>query len=282
MENTITDNYLNWFASDVTLNQEKLKIRLESIKKKKDASAPGQPFALKWQSEFVWARLSRNYEDALNRALVAEEGLENFYGHRVKENVLPPPNQPIEVSISNLAIWIRNSIEWLVAYQQIDQAFTRVVSVRSLVAKDVWDKLRVARDRFTISLTIPSDLFVSHYNVRLRGVGACILGNAGSIPWSMIVQLPKDALYQRSPDDFKLKQNDLPSCLLGRVENRKVSRPLEISGLISLMNASPVGQQTVDGVWTIEITKPVGTSEKFSEIDDLLLEVNCVGQPKKN
>ena len=280
MEKTLADLHVAWFNSDVGYNESRLEIREGAVKEKEDRSVSGQPLALNWQSELVWIRLKRDYEDALNRACIAEEGLERFYGHKPDVSVLPGSEQPMEAAISHLEIWIRKSIEWLVAYQQREQAFTRVVSIRSLLTKETWNSLKEAKDHFETSLTIPAALFSNHDNTRLRGIGASFIGDVGDVPWSLIVRVPKEAIYQRNGQSINVIQGDLPSCFLGRVENRKAVRLLEISGVVSLMNASPIGRLGPLGSWSLEMFRPSGTAEEFSEIEDVLLEISVVGQPK--
>lgn len=284
MNEGLTNQYIAWATSDMAYNKHLLDLRSKALASKRELSNEKGPLALEWQSGLVFSRVKQNYEDALNRACVAKVGLDKFYGYKGRNEIPPPPTEPtgnpVELDVTNLAIWIRTSIAWLVAYQQLDQAFTRVVSVRSLLTEDTWEELTSAEDRFSISVMLPAELFANHENVRMRGVGASLLGEAGSVPWTLIIGLPKKAVYQRLTESEKVDQDDLPTCLLGRVENRRVPRPLEISGLISLMNASPIGQATSGGSWSLEIIRPVATSEKFSAIADMLLEINAVGRPK--
>ncbi|MDU0459618.1 MAG: hypothetical protein RW306_12905 [Geobacteraceae bacterium] len=283
MDHQLTDCHIKWGTDDSMYNKSKLNIHEVAIKLKRELTAPGQALALEWQRDLVYERLKQIHEDAYNRSCVAMKGLEQIYGYVAPP--LPPSNKSIEAAISELANWIRTSIEWLVAYGQLDQAFTRVISIRSLLDKDVWDQLSESDDQFSVSLQIPSKLFTNHDNVRLRGIAATLLGKAGVIPWSLLIRLPQKAIYQRSGERVKFDQSDLPHCLLGRVENRQSYRPIEVCGLIALANASPIGQTTGEdtkgdeGLWIVKIDRPSGTSESFSKIDDILLEINAVGIP---
>jgi hypothetical protein len=51
------------------------------------------------------------------------------------------------------------------------------------------------------------------------------------------------------------------------------------------MNASPIGQLVEEGakvaetVWSLNIALPVGSSESFKHLEDIILELNLVGLP---
>lgn len=253
----------------------------EAVQRKRDLSAPGQPLALNEQRDHTLRRLCRDYEEALNRACVAEEGLKRFYNHVEVSSPLPSEVESLNTSISNLAIWIRDASEWLVSYQQLEQAFTRVVSVRSLLNRNAWTQLKHTRDSYSTKLQVPADLFRGHENCRLRGISASLVGEAGTVPWSMAIRLPEEAVYERSGQSMQVYQYNLPTCLLGGVENRRSVRPLEIFGMNTLLNASPIGRATPGGFWSVEIFKPAGaTSESFTHVEDVLIDIHAVGIPQ--
>ena len=253
-------------------------LQAEALQRKKELSAPGGPFALDERRDHALKRLCRDYEEAVNRACVAEEGLKLYYDHFEPSSPLPPEDQALGASITHLANWIRNANEWLARYRQKEDAFTRVVSVRSLLARNAWVQLKQARDSFSAKLQIPANLFREHDNCRLRGVGASLIGEAGKVPWSIVLKLPEQALYQRSGQIVEADQSGRPPCFLGRVENRRSLRPLEICGVSSWINASPLGRSTAAGLWSLEMFKPMGaTSESFGHVEDLVLEIDAVG-----
>jgi len=255
--------------------------RAEAVQRKRDLAAPGQPFALNEQRDLALKRLCRDYEEAVNRACVAEEGLKKLYDRAEASSPLPSAAETLGTSITSLSIWIRNAIEWLAGYHQLEQPFTRVVSVRSLLNRNAWALLKHSRDSYSLKLQIPADLFRGHDNCRLRGIGAALIGEAGTVPWSLIIRLPEEAVYERSGRSFEVDQSGRASCLLGRVENRRSVHPVELCGVNSLVDASPIGRSTQGGLWSLEIVKPVGaTSESFSHIEDVVLEINAVGSPQ--
>jgi hypothetical protein len=259
-----------------------LDLRAEAFQRKKDLSAPGQPFALNERRETALKRLCRDYEEAVNRACVAQEGLEKLYGYTTLSAPLPSEAETLGVSITTLAIWIRTTQEWLTGYHMLEHEFTRVISVRSLLNRNAWALLRHSRDSYSTRLQIPADLFRNYENCHIRGLGVSLVGEAGTVPWSMVIRAPEEALYERSGQSADVDQSDRVSCLLGRVENRRSGRPVEICGDSSLLHASPIGRSTQGGFWSLEIIKPLGsTSETFSHIEDVVLEIYAAGIPRK-
>jgi hypothetical protein len=264
--------------------QSGLELRAAAIRRKHELSAPGGPFALDERRDLALKRLCRDYEEAVNRACVAEAGLSAFYDHAEAASPLPTASEALGSSITNLSIWINNASEWLAQTEQLEEKFTKAISVRSLLSRSAWMQLRQARDSFLIKLQIPANYFRDHDNCLLRGVSASLVGEAGTVPWSMILRLPEDAVYKRGDDWVDVDQSNRPSCFFGCLENRRSVRPLETCGIGSWINASPIGRSNPRGLWSLEIFKPLGvTSESFGQVDDLVLEIHAVGrtqQPK--
>ena len=259
-----------------------LELRTEALQRKKELAAPGRPFALDEQRDLALKRLCRDYEEAVNRACVAEEGLKKLYDQAGVSSPLPSEAETLGTSITNLAIWIRNASEWLVEYHQMEQPFTRAISVRSLLNRNSWALLKHSRDNYSLKLQVPADLFRGHYNCHLRGIAAALVGEAGTVPWSIILRLPDEALYERAGQSEDVDQSSRATCLLGRVESRRSPRPPEVCGVTTLLNASPVGRSTPGGMWSLDIIKPVGAnSESFHHIEDIVLEIYAVGIPQK-
>jgi hypothetical protein len=259
-----------------------LDFRTEALQRKKALSAPGRPFALYEQRDLALKRLCRDYEEAVDRACVAEEGLKTLYHRTGQDSPLPSQAETLGTSITTLSAWIRNSLEWLIAYRQREQAFTRVVSVRALMNRNAWALVKHSRDSYATRLQIPAYLFRGYDNCLLRGIAASLVGEAGTVPWTILLRLPDEALYENSGQSMEVDQSGRSTCLLGRVENHRSARPPELCGASSLRDASPIGRSTQGGLWTLEIVKPVGAnSESFSHLEDLVLEIRVAGIPQK-
>jgi hypothetical protein len=260
-----------------------LDVLAESVQRKKELALPGGPFALDERRDLALKRLCRDYEEAVNRACVAEEGLNVFYDYMTPSSPLPTEAESLGASITNLTNWLRDAFEWITEYHQMEERFTRSVSVRSLVTRNLWVQVKQARESFALKLQLPEELFKEHHNCRLLGVAGSLLGEGGKLPWAMTVRLPERALYHRWGQTAEIDQSKRPSCLLGRVENRRVARPPEICGTTSWLNASPIGKRTQEGQWSLEIFKPDGAhAETFSHLEDVVLELLVAGIPAKD
>jgi hypothetical protein len=267
---------------DLPFSRRNLKLRAAGLKRKRELSAPGRPFALVEQRDLALKRLCRDFEEAVDRACVAQEGLKQFYGREELPSPLSNEAETLAQSITNLCNWIRDARDWLDSYKLQEQAFTRSLSVRSFLNRSAWVQLKQARDTFSIKLQIPLDLFKGYENCRIIGVGASLIGEAGKAPWSVMLRLPEEAVYERSGQYVEVDQSGRPQCLLGRVENRRSPHPVEMGGTLSFLNASPICR-TLQCGWSVEIYRPTGSStETFANLEDLVLEIHVVGVPQSS
>ncbi len=255
-------------------------LRGESIRRRKELAGPGGPLAMNEQRDLVLKRLCRDYEAALDRIAVAEEGLMRIYGHDAP-SPLGSWAETLGASIASCTVWTRDALEWIACYQAREQAFTRAFSVRALMNRNAWGQLRHARDSFAVRVQVPPELFQGLENCRFRGVSASLLGEAGAVPWSALVRLPERGGYVRRGERVEVDQRGLPPVLLGRVENRRSVRRSEFCGMVTHENASPVGKGANDGLWSVELFRPVGAvSEQFALVEDLVVEVKVCGVPQ--
>ncbi|WP_136524374.1 hypothetical protein [Geomonas ferrireducens] len=255
-------------------------LRGESIRRRKGLAAPGGALAMNEQRDLVLKRLCRDYEAALDRIAVAEGGLMRIYGHDAP-SPLSSWSETLGASIASCTVWTRDALEWLACYQRREQAFTRAFSVRALMNRNAWGQLRHARDSFAVRVQVPPELFQGLENCRFRGVSASLLGEAGAVPWSALVRLPERGVYVRRGERVEADQRGLSPILLGRVENRRSVRRSEFCGMVTHENASPVGNGANDGLWSVELLRPVGAvSEQFAQVEDLVVEVKVCGVPQ--
>lgn len=257
-----------------------LDVRVEAVQRKKKLAEPGGPFALNEQRDLALRRLCHDYEAAVDRCVVAEQGLKLIYGHEPASRPLPGEAETLGTSMTSLALWIREARQFLATCRLREESFTRVVSVRSLLNRNAWALLRHARDSYAIKLQVPVDLFREHDNCRISGISAYLVGEAGTVPWSLTVRAPEEAVYERGGHSIEVDQSARRTCLVGRLENRRTGRAPDLCGGALLLGASPIGRSTQGGLWSLEIFKPMGaTSETFSHIEDLVLEIHTVGTP---
>ncbi len=255
-------------------------LRGESIRRRRELAGPGGPLAMNEQRDLVLKRLCRDYEAALDRIAVAEEGLMRIYGHDAP-SPLGSWAETLGTSIASCTVWTRDALEWIECYQRREQAFTRAFSVRALMNRNAWGQLRHARDSFAVRVQVPPELFQGLDNCRFRGVSASLLGEAGAVPWSAMLRLPERGVYARRGERVEADQRGLSPIVLGRVENRRSVRRSEFCGMVTHENASPVGKGANDGLWSLELFRPVGAaSEQFAQVEDLVVEVKVCGVPQ--
>lgn len=275
----ITREQLAWALDDAAVNREKLIARGTSISEKRQKTESGA-FAFKEQRDLLFIRLERDFKDAINRLFIVEEGLNKIYGYASDTSLISERDENIETTLNRVTIWARTALEWLLAYGQRDQGSTFVLSIRSVLGERAWGKLRPTSESISTSFAFNKQWLSRYENVRLKGISASILGNAGDIPWSLDLTLPNSAIYTRNYQEIIIDQLGFPNCHLGRVENRKIYRAPELCGQVSIVNASPISASQDDkNHWKVRLNRPEGSREKFSDIDDLVIEFNVVGVP---
>ena len=272
----LADETKKWAIYDDADRKRRLDLRQRTLEKRVELMKEGGAFDLTMQREFVEKRMSVNYEAARERAYVAWQGLLKIYGYEV---ISPDVEyEDVREGIYNLLLWLRSAIEWLVAYRQLEQACTTVISLRASIADTEWDRLAASENAFSTEFVVSADRFLSD-NVRMRSVSASLLGDVGEHPWIVRVRLPRAAIYVREETTVSIDQTDLPTCQLGRVEQRSVPRPVERCGFVSLVNGSPIGDDSEAGRWQIRLSRPPLETARFSDIQDVLIELVTVGIP---
>jgi hypothetical protein len=279
----ISKKQLEWATSDKLYNENRVELRQKIIEIKNELAENGLAFDFQSQVDISFEKLKLNYQYSLDRVIAAKEGLEIIYGYQSEIEQIDPSR--IDKKVQELFKWISNSMVFLVAYGQLDQAFTKVISLFSLLNTSEQNRITNSVDECLISLRIPNDAFNVHDNVRLRGIGASLLGDEiATIPWGIEVAVPEKAIYKRANQTFFINQKELPVCVLGRVENRASFKNIEMCGAISLMNASPFAQSEAEGatgdqgLWIFKIKRPLNTSESFHDIRDIVLELSLTGK----
>lgn len=185
-------------------------------------------------------------------------------------------------AISSLAIYVRHWLSRLTQFGSLDQAFTVAVSLRSLSPAN-WDAFLSGTP---ILVPMPTELFVAHDYVRLKGISASLL-EASDAPLCMALRVrpPKDAMIGRTGDDAQtiewssISQKAVPSVSIGRVFPMNATQAPELAGSVSIANVSPISAQQDEGPspWRISLERMViGTA---SDISDVLITLHCAGRP---
>jgi hypothetical protein len=268
-----------WAKNDEVMARENADDQETMVEDKIEQSSAFGALSFAHQSALAGERLFRNYTDAADRVIAASKGLVEIYG----VNFGAPSfhwaaNATTNEVVNRMYLWLRFALEWLVSYQQLEQSYTVVLSVRDAITDAEWSKLA---DGTVHSFPVSTEHFKDYENCRLRGIGAYIRGKAGIVPWSLMIRVPQKAIYIRNQKHYAIDQDEIPACRLGRVENQKSFRSVEICGAISLMNASPIGESSssANATWSLQVLSPERSGEHISDVDDIMLELSLTGVP---
>lgn len=254
------------------------------IKDKITAADNGGAIDFCYQAEQIMHRMTRDYNDAADRILVASEGLSKIFGY---PDALVDKLNAIKAgsfsSINDATAWVREAIRWLAAFSQNDQSFTITISLRQAL-QGRW--IDCVRDGAVSEVVIDENVFNLHRYVRFRGVCASLIvrDSATVILAKCVVRLPESAKYILADEygqDVVVSGVDqsaavMPSCTLGRVVNIGIGRDPEICGAVSLMNGSPIAES--GAAWSVHVQ--LSDKAVFDDIDDLFLEIQVSGQPR--
>lgn len=276
------ENKKKWFADDKLLSENLLLLRKQLLLKKKEQVEKTKALDFKYQKDLVFSILNLVFKDCVDRCIIAEEGLVNIFGVQSSLKELLSKQEDMQYKAATLYSWIYEQIIYLTAYAQLDQAFTVCLSLRSLITEEEFTQIRESGEEALCTFYVPMYLFPinTHSNIRLKGIGAYFLGNAGESPWKLEIKLPGDAVYIRGDDTVGVDQSDVPGCILGRVQKVNASRQLEYAGMISLNNISPISADTENAgsLWSLKINRPYAAGEQFGQVDDIIIELNLNGK----
>jgi hypothetical protein len=124
---------------------------------------------------------------------------------------------------------------------------------------------------------------INHRYVRFRGVAGYTQGTDDILAielafpeFGVSIQKKADIVERKEVD-----QQDLPTCVMGRISNRTNPRTPEVAGTNSLMNASPFGfANTLAGQVALAISWPSRSQVKVPQPpEDIELELVLAGLP---
>jgi hypothetical protein len=219
-----------------------------------------------------------DFQDALDRASVASEGLTTIYGMKSSDLTLGTeshdlPRGPVE-DLSRLdatTLWIRAAIRWLIMRQQLDQEITHIVSLRTKVGDEKFTAIAEDLKRrrpCDCNFTMAADELASHRYVRFRGMRAVTLGCDQTLRATL--KFPRLAYSVQGNDtQVELVQANVPACSLGRIDDQAQMRQPELVSPGALVNVSPFGEgKGEEGRFNLTLI-PFGA---VSAMEDLRLE----------
>jgi hypothetical protein len=267
-------------------------VDLKEVEKRRQALL-GSSLGWDFMIQATLRRIEADMWHMRDRLTAAQNGLDEIYDYFAATGTTPlilPAPWSLKI-VDTVVAWVREVIRWLTAFGQLDQAWTVTLSIRELVGDTNFKKAVNGTAPAVCEFVLPEARFQSHAFARLRGMALFVDAPNLTGPMKARVDLPKHAVIRRPQVatlvrlrqadivSHPINQEDLPSCHFGRVEPRGMPRAPEIVGLVSLMNASPISDQTAgttDNTWRLELY-PFQQAE-LKTCRDIHLELNLLGR----
>lgn len=250
-----------------------------------DLTKPQGPLDFPSQTALIKKRITQDYEDALDRATIAADGIRWLFGNFQSDGDCPDLEKCVAYKdgqdidqIDGLALWLRKVARTLNVITQREQVYSKLLSLKTLLgprwggfASDLQDH-GAATDKFVIA----REQFLPHAFGRFRGLTAFSLGSSGV--YELTYRLPTSALISM-PDGStgQVDQSAAPTSFLGRIRPIDSALAPQMSGTNSLMNLSPFGAEGAEQNWQFTVKRAAG--EK-ALLDDLLLELSLAALPR--
>lgn len=204
----------------------------------------------------------QDFRDALARLKVVQQGLKDIYGY----DVPLPPDENNRDYFEQCLLWSRKTISWLIRFSRAEQSLVLPISLRNVLGITAWNN---GLSDGAWEVDMQEELFADFRHVRLRGLSAFVLGaEAKDKLWQMKIKVPATGQVKHlSGNTVALDQSKIPQCWLARVTDRNAQRDPDVFGMSILFNTSPIGK------WTIQVVKSVPSSDDFSKITNIHLDL---------
>lgn len=225
--------------------------------------------------------IEADFQDAVNRAAVAQDGLRLIYGSKISELPNAQAVGPLSL-LDGVSLWIREAIRWLTAIQQLEQEVTLVLSLKQIIGQTMFDKLvetLKAGQSPNCEFAIGASAVPTHRYIRFRGMRAASVNCAATLRG--VLEFPRLAYSAQINDgvesEVEIRQQEVPPCVLGRIDDRAHIRTPDFVAPGALLNVSPFGD-TKGNAGRFELTLEPITSLKA--LEDIHLEFCLAGISK--
>lgn len=260
----------NRFAEELERTKEATKLARAQHNERARAAGDAGVLDYGHRAKILAAQMLRDFLEATARFRAAEIGLKDILAFDPDGAVKLTANRPALDQIPELLLIVRDRIHWHSLRTQFDQGFTVSISLRKYCSDLQWNAFWSGSP---MQFELNPSLFNPWSLYRLRGLSATYSGQeARTIALS--AKLPE---VSRRSDGKEFDQSRIPSCVLGRIWNRESPREPEINGAVTLMNGCPVGP--VGFGWQVSLAN--GYAGAPMAVDDIELELNCMGIPRK-
>lgn len=227
------------------------------------------------------AEVQGNFLSELREAvaclMAVEHGMKELY-----DFATPLPKPGSAAYSDSLLAWRSQATNRMLQISRLDQSYVLVVSLKD-VTKSQWESGLTSAEWI---FDIPGELFAGQSYVRLRGVGLSVVGpdpdvdqkpsgRRANVPlkaegfWSARVSLPAKGSIRNSAGGVKdVDQKSVGACYLGQVRGQD-SRDVDMGGLSTLHNASPIGHQ-----WKLKLSAKSTAGMPTESLQDVLLHLH--------
>lgn len=198
------------------------------------------------QIEALEKSIKEDFQDAFNRAEVAQQGIRLIYGSDASEpkvSGLPTKGALGDLSLlDGVTLWVREAIRWLTTVRQLDQEFTLLVSMKRVLGETAFTSLVDALksgNAHECKFALSAKDVPTHRFVRFRGMRAATVDCKATLQG--VLWFPRLAYSTQWSGDVEVQQDEVPPCLLGRIDDRSQGRPPDLLSPGALVNVSPFG-----------------------------------------
>jgi hypothetical protein len=260
-------------AEELGRIQRELALTTQHHEARMAAAQKGGVLDLGHQAEVVSRRMLRDYQEALARLSAAQKGLSEILGRGIVRPRVGGGSNVLD-AIVNSQKYVRDLLLWHDKATQYDQGFTVVVRVRDHCSDASWSDFLRGK---SLTFKMDKEAFNAWWLPRLRSVCATYDGKQ-TRPISLRIKVPEVALRS---DGEQIIQSGVPPCALGRVHNASSGREPEANGGVTWVNACPI--QADGHAWEVGLQRFGPAAQRWDDaLDDVVLELACVGIPIKN
>ena len=179
----------------------------------------------------------------------------------LKDLPAPPQIGDFLLDFDELITWCQLTNTWLASFLDKQQQVTRSFGLKKLINNDAMFEAGKAQSEWRFKLKDTD--FANMRFVRMRSFAIQIDSGHQSGNWNVSITPPPKA--ENDPKE----QGNIGTLYLGRVNERTFAVISEGSAPPKLFNASPIGENSPSGEWTIEVLSGTNSGVTVNDIKDI-------------
>lgn len=255
------------------LNRAIASVRLASAQHdtRKAQAVNGGILDFRHEAGIVARRMMRDFLEALARLSAAQAGLKDILGRGEVQLTIGNGVSALD-AIPSAQDYVRQLILWHSKTTQFDQGFTVTVRLREYCDEAEWTAFLGGK---TILFRVVREALGAWWLPRLRSICASYEGEQTRAV-ALRVKAPGVAIRS---DGQRIIQGAVPPCFLGRVGNSRSPREPEPNGGVTMVNVCPIEADGDDWEATLQQFRPDHMPALADNLDDVVIELSCVGIP---